>query len=322
MRIVAADIGGTNARFALATLDNDGVPALGTVRKYRVADYPALVDCWRAFAADEPEPLPERACIAFATAVDAETIKLTNSSWVVRPASLAADLGIRRAQLVNDFEAVAHGISRLPLAEMPLLFGAERPMPRDGTVSVLGPGTGLGVAIVGFQSGRPLIFATEGGHTDFAPLDGIEDRVLQSLRARFGRVSSERILSGPGLNNLYEVLAEIGGHAIRPRGDAALWADALAATDPLARSALDRLAMTYGAVAGDLALSHGSHVVVLAGGLTLRMRDYLVGESSFFARFCAKGRFESMMRAMAVRLVTHDEIGLFGAAAAYRESEG
>jgi glucokinase len=321
MRIVAADIGGTNARFAIATRDAAGTPTLGPVRKYRVADFPGLAGCWRTFANDVGEPLPDRASIAFATAIDAETIKLTNSDWVVRRSTLTDELGLTQLRLVNDFEAVAHGIACLPLAEMPLLFGADRPMPRDGTVTVLGPGTGLGVALIAFSAGRPTVFATEGGHGDFAALDLRDDQLLAALRSRFGRVSNERIVSGPGLAHLYAALAGIDGQRSVHRPDAELWADALDNRDALARAALDRLAASYGAVAGDLALAQGSHVVVLAGGLSLRMRDYLVGDSEFFTRFVAKGRFEAMMRAMAVRLVTHDEIGLFGAAAAYREDE-
>jgi glucokinase len=321
MEIVAADIGGTNARFARATIDGKGAPFLGTIRKYKVSDYPSLTACWEAFAADEGSELPDKACIAFATAVDADTIKLTNSSWVVRPALLARELGLKTAHLVNDFEAISYGISRLSLKELPLLFGKDRPLPDTGTVTILGPGTGLGVALLVFEQGNAQIVATEGGHLDFSPLDGLEDRMLVELRERFVRVSNERIVSGPGLNNLYSAFARVGREAIVPRSDAELWTAALDGSDRVARTALERLCMSYGAVAGDLALAQGAHTVVLAGGLSLRMRDFLVGTSGFYSRFIAKGRFEHMMRDMAVRLVTHPEIGLFGAAAAFREQE-
>jgi glucokinase len=321
MEIIAADIGGTNARFARATIDGKGAPVLGTIRKYKVSDYPSLTACWAAFVADEDAPLPDKACIAFATAVDAETIKLTNSSWVVRPAQLARALGLKTAYLVNDFEAISYGISRLSLNELPLLFGKDNPLPDTGTVTILGPGTGLGVALLVFNQGTPQIVATEGGHLDFSPLDGLEDRMLVELRERFVRVSNERIVSGPGLNNLYSALARVGREAIVPRSDAELWTAALDGSDRVARTALERLCMSYGAVAGDLALAQGAQTVVLAGGLSLRMRDFLVGTSGFYSRFIAKGRFEHMMRDMAIRLVTHTEIGLFGAAAAFREQE-
>ncbi|MBH2000511.1 MAG: glucokinase, partial [Sphingomonadaceae bacterium] len=141
--IIAADIGGTNARFARASLDDQGVPTLGTVRKYKVADYPSLQACWQAFKDDEATSggaLPDNVSIAFATAIGREVIKLTNSSWVIRADTLAQDLGVRTVRLVNDFEAVAHAVSRLPVENLPLLFGEDRPFPTDGGVTILGPG--------------------------------------------------------------------------------------------------------------------------------------------------------------------------------------
>ncbi|BAK67885.1 glucokinase [Sphingobium sp. SYK-6] len=320
-QIIAADVGGTNARFARATLDADGVPTLGTVRKYKVADYPSLAACWRAYQREEGGDLPDRLSIAFAAPIARETIKLTNSSWMVRPASLAADLGLACVRLVNDFEAVAHAVARLPMRDLPLLFGPEKPFPTDGGVTILGPGTGLGVGLVAFDDGVPHIVATEGGHVDFAPLDALEGRILDLLRADFVRVSTERIVSGPGLNNLYKALATLSHEPVTLWSDADLWAAALDGSNPLARSALERFCLSYGAVAGDLALAHGPHQVVLAGGLTQRMRDFLVNQSGFHSRFTAKGRYEGLMRTIPVRLAIHPEIGLYGAAAAWREKK-
>lgn len=317
--IVAADIGGTNARFARATLDAAGLPALGTVRKYKVADFPSLAACWRAFAADDGGALPDGAAIAFAAPIAQAQIKLTNSSWVIRPATLADDLGLKRVRLVNDFEAVAHAVSRLPAGNLPLLFGEDRPFPRDGGVTVIGPGTGLGVALIAYDGGRPHIIATEGGHLDFAPLDALEDRILDDLRSKYLRVSVERIVSGPGLNNLHKAMATLSHEPVVLMDDADLWQAALDGTDGAARAALERLCLSYGSVAGDLALAHGPHAVVLAGGLTQRMRDFLVAESGFHSRFTAKGRYEALMRTIPVRIAIHPEIGLFGAAAAWRE---
>jgi len=318
--LIAADIGGTNARFARATIDSAGVPTLGTVRKYKVADFPSLAACWRTFSAEEGTAVPDKVSIAFAAPIAQETIKLTNSSWVIRPAQLAQDLGVAQVRLVNDFEAVAHAVARLPMDCLELLFGPDEPFPRDGAVTVLGPGTGLGVAIIAFDEGRPLIVATEGSHTDFAPLDKLEEQFLERLRAEHRRVSTERIVSGPGLNAIYKTLAAISHEKIELMDDADLWASALAGDNSSTRAALERFCLSYGAAAGDLALTHGPHHVVLAGGLTQRMRDFLVNESGFYARFTAKGRYESLMRTIPVRLANHSEIGLFGAAAAWRES--
>lgn len=317
--IIAADIGGTNARFVRATLDAGGVPTLGEVRKYKVADYPSLAACWRRFAADEGGNLPDKAGIAFAAPIAQDVIKLTNSSWTVRPAHLAQELGLAQVRLVNDFEAVAHAVARLPKEELPLLFGPDTPFPADGGVTVLGPGTGLGVALIAFDEGVPHIIATEGGHTDFAPLDGLEAQILDLLRREYLRVSTERICAGPGLNNIYKALAVITREKVELLSDADLWSAALDGSNALARQALERFCSSLGSVAGDLALAHGPKAVVLAGGLTQRMRDFLVNESGFHSRFTAKGRYEALMRTIPVRLATHPEIGLYGAAAAYRE---
>jgi glucokinase len=316
MDIIAADIGGTNARFARASLDEKGVPTLGKVRKYKVADYPSLQDCWAAFAKDDGDALPKAACIAFATAIGGEVIKLTNSNWVIQPEKLDDDLGLDQLKLVNDFEAVAYAVSKLPKENLELLFGPDRHFPETGGVTILGPGTGLGVAMIAFDRGVPHVMATEGGHLDFAPLDALEGRILDYLRDKFLRVSNERIVSGPGLNNLYKAMATIHHERIVLMEDAELWQVALDHSDDFARAALDRLCLCYGAVAGDLALAHGPHHVVLAGGLTQRMKDMLVS-SGFHHRFTAKGRFQTLMGTIPISLATHEEIGLFGAAAAF-----
>ncbi|MDZ7894124.1 MAG: glucokinase [Sphingobium sp.] len=318
--IVAADIGGTNARFALAEVGHGASPRLGTVRKYKVADYPSLAACWRAFAADEVDALPRAASIAFATAIKGDQIKLTNSPWMIRPATLAQELEVDQLRLVNDFEAVAHGVAHLPPEELPLLFGEDRPFPKDGSVTLVGPGTGLGVGMIAYDDGVPHIVATEGGHLDFAPLDAIETHVVNYLRDKFLRVSTERIVSGPGLNNLYKALATQHHQPVMLMDDAELWAAAIDGTNAHARAALERFCMCYGSVAGDLALAQGPYAVVLIGGLTQRLRTFLTS-SSFHARFTAKGRFEGLMRTIPVRLATHAEIGLFGAAAAFRETQ-
>ncbi|MCF8707466.1 glucokinase [Rhizorhapis sp. SPR117] len=322
--IIVVDVGGTNARFARATVNGSGVPMLGKVRKYKVADYTSLTETWAAFARDDAADggsggaLPAAAVIAFAAPIGRDVIKLTNSNWVIRPAALAGELGLQHLRLINDFEAVAYAVSKLPADNLQLLFGEDKPFPENGAVTILGPGTGLGVAMIVFDQGTPHVVATEGGHLDFAPLDIVETRLLDGLRRKYRRVSVERIVSGPGLNNIYESLAVINREKVELMDDADLWAAALDGTIALAKTALDRLCLSYGSVAGDLALAHGPHAVVLAGGLTQRMRDHLLG-SGFHARFTAKGRYESLMASIPIRLAVHNEIGLYGAAAAYRE---
>ena len=163
----------------------------------------------------------------------------------------------------------------------------------------------------------PLI-ETEGGHMDFSPLDGLEDAILKRLRRTFTRVSVERIVAGPGILAIYETLAQIEGRAITSLTDREVWDMAFEGKDDLAIAALDRFCLSLGAVAGDLALTHGPKGVVIAGGLGARLKDHLV-KSGFEQRFVAKGRFQSLMKSIPVRLITHPQPGLFGAAAAYAQ---
>lgn len=310
--IVAVDVGGTHARFCRAEIGADGVPRLGAVHKKRVADFASLAECWQCFADDEGGDLPPAASIAFAAPIRGDEIRLTNSDWLIRPADLAQELSLDDLVLVNDFEAVGHAVSRLPLDQMEVLFGPDAPLPYNGVVTVLGIGTGLGVAMIAYRNGQPHVFATEGGHFDFAPLDETETRLIEALRLRYGRVSVERIVSGPGLGNIYLGLTA----DTRPIHDAELWAAALEGVDPLARQALDHLCLSYGSVAGDLALAHGPGAVVLVGGLTQRIK-HLLPASGFHARFTAKGRYAPMMNTIPIRFASHDDIGLFGAAVAF-----
>jgi glucokinase len=188
-------------------------------------------------------------------------------------------------------------------------------------ISIVGPGTGLGIAQLLRRAGGYHVVETEGGHFDFAPLDGLEDRILARLRTRYGRVSVERIASGPGLANLYEALAAIEGRETNPRDERGLWQAALAGDDSLAAAALDRFCLSLGAVAGDIALVQGARALAIGGGLGLRLADRLPG-SGFCDRFVAKGRFEQRMRDMPVRIITYAQPGLYGAAVAFAAEHG
>lgn len=171
------------------------------------------------------------------------------------------------------------------------------------------------------RDGHYHVIECEGGHVDYAPLDAIEDAFVTRLQPLFTRVSTERLCSGPGIVAIYETLAALEGKAVASRDDKAIWTEALAGSDPLALAALDRFCLALGAVAGDLALTHGANGVVIAGGLGLRLKDRLIG-SGFGERFVAKGRFRSMMTRLPVRIVTHPQPGLFGAAAAFARQYG
>lgn len=316
-QIVAADIGGTHARFALATIDAGRVVELAEPITLKTSDHASFQTAWQEFARRIGAGLPGELAMAFAGPVGGELLKLTNNPWVIRPAMMAEKLGVERFTIVNDFGAVAHAVATLEHDAYTHLCGPERALPDKGIITIVGPGTGLGVAaLLRRGDGSYDVIETEGGHLDFAPLDPLEDRILVELRKSFRRVSVERLISGRGLVNIYEALAAIENSASTIRDDKALWAAALDGSDSLAAAALDHLCLCFGAVAGDLALAHGASGVVIGGGLGLRLSGYLP-RSGFCDRFTAKGRFERRMDDMPVKLITYPEPGLIGAAAAF-----
>ncbi|HEY0315731.1 MAG TPA: glucokinase [Sphingomonas sp.] len=319
--LVAVDIGGTNARFTIATVKDDGAIELGDVVTLPTHAYASLRSAWEAFAEKLGRPLPKDGAISFAGPVDGTVLKLTNSPWVLRPELIPSALGLERYELVNDFGAVAYAVSRVGPDYLRHICGPDEPLGKEGPISIVGPGTGLGVALL-HRGGRGhvTVITTEGGHIDFAPLDRLEDQILQRLRDRYRRVSIERLVAGPGLVNLYEALAAIEGRSVvADIDDKELWTLALSGSDVLASAALDRFCLTLGSVAGDLALAHGAWSgTVIAGGVGVRVADHLP-ISGFSGRYTAKGRFEARMAQIPVKLITHPQPGLLGAAAAFAE---
>ncbi|MFN3945968.1 MAG: glucokinase [Allosphingosinicella sp.] len=314
--IVAIDVGGTNARFAIAEVADGRVMSLGPETTLKTGEHASFQTAWEVFCAGLGRPVPDAVAIAFAGPVEGEVLKLTNNPWVIRPTLLPEKLGIGRYLVINDFGAVAHAVGQLPSGQFSHLCGPDRPLPDEGVISVVGPGTGLGVAQLLLENGRYHVLATEGGHMDFAPLDALEDRILVYLRERYRRVSAERVCAGMGLGNILAALSALEGRPVAARGDKELWTAALAGEDSMAAAALDRYFLSLGAVVGDLALAHGASAVVIAGGLGQRIAPHLPG-SGFHGRFVAKGRFERRMNAMPVKLIAHPQPGLYGAAAAF-----
>jgi glucokinase len=249
-------------------------------------------------------------------------IRFTNNPWIIRPSLIPEKLGVERFTLVNDFAAVAHAVARADDSEFLHLAGPDAPLGRDGTISVIGPGTGLGVAHLWRSGSSYRVQATEGGHIDFAPLDTIEDTILARLRRRHNRVSVERVVAGPGIVDIYQALAAMEHRTVPERDAIDIWNLGTSGEDSLAAAAVDRFCLSLGSVAGDLALAQGGFAgVVIAGGLGYRIRDSLLA-SGFAERFKAKGRFETLMAAIPVKLIVHPQPGLFGAAAAFVAEHG
>ena len=315
-QIVSTDIGGTHARFAFATIDRGHVVDLSEPVTLKTSDHASFQTAWEDFARISGCSLPDELAISFAGPVDGELLKLTNNPWVIRRSLMQAKLGVTNYRIVNDFGAVGFAVAELGEEHFLHVCGPPTPLPSEGIITILGPGTGLGVAQVLKVGDRTDIIETEGGHVDFAPLDSLEDSILAHLRRSFRRVSVERLVSGSGLVNIYTALAAIEGRAVTPPEDKALWSMAIEGSDALAAAALDRFCLSLGAVAGDLALAHGAKGVVIAGGLGSRLIDHLP-KSGFSDRFISKGRFERRMENIPVKLITHPQPGLFGAAAAF-----
>ena len=316
-QLVSVDIGGTHARFVIAEIAPDGAITLGEPATLHTKDHASFQTAWEHFAQLQGGTLPPACAVAIAGPVGGEMIRFTNNPWVIRPALIPEKLGAARYTVINDFGAVGHAVACAGPEFFVHLAGPDTPLPATGTLSVLGPGTGMGVAHVWRDgAGGYRVQATEGGHIDYAPLDSIEDAILARLRQRYRRVSAERVVSGPGLVDIYEALAGMEGRAIQPVDDRTLWGRGTSGEDSLAAAAVDRFCLALGAFAGDIALAHGASGVVIAGGLGLRIRDTLM-QSGFANRFKAKGRFEGLMAALPVKLITHPQPGLFGAAAAF-----
>ena len=318
MELVAVDIGGTHARFAIATIADDGTITLGEPETLHTDDHASFQTAWEDVRKSRGGKLPDAIAMAIAGPVGGDVIRFTNNPWIIRPALVKEKLGVARYTIVNDFEAVAHAVARAPEDQFLHLTGPDRPLAESGTLSVLGPGTGLGVAHL-WRDGKGgyHVQATEGGHIDFAPLDQIEDAILARLRKRHTRVSVERVVAGPAISDIYQTLAALEGRPLIEEDDIAIWTRGMSGEDSLAAAAVDRFCLSLGSVAGDIALAQGGFGgVVIAGGLGYRIRDTLL-KSGFAERFRAKGRFAELMAAIPVKLIVHPQPGLYGAAAAF-----
>lgn len=314
MRIVAGDIGGTHARFALAELDG-GAPRLGEIRKYRTRELAGLGEAWARFERDSGGVLPRAASLAVAAPIEGDVLTFMNSHWRLDRHGLKDELSLDKLLFLNDFGAVAHTVSITPNGQFVAIAGAGD-LPEAGITTVLGPGTGLGVALLDRRQGTSVI-ETEASHIGFSPLDPEEEELADFLTARYGRASIERIVSGPGLIDIYTFLG--GGEAPDANQAGLLWDAAISGADQLAGRALSILVRVFGAVTGDIALAHGAMGVAITGGLANRIQ-HLLKSPAFEARFTAKGRYRERMQRTPVRLLTEPEPGLLGAAIAFRRA--
>jgi len=319
------DLGGTNVRFA--TCDPTGAAPLqsGSLRRYRVGDFPSLEAATRQYLNDGGTQ-PEHMLIAAAGRVSADqTVRITNHAWTIDAHILQRELALQSVRLVNDF--AAQSMAPILLARDELLALGDHPLPAPGargtqTFAVIGPGTGLGVGALLVRGGRPEALETEGGHSGFAPGTQMEIGMLQHLATRYGRISNERVLCGSGLVNVYTTLCAIAGQAAEPLRPEDVTARANAGSDPCCVRAVETMAGIFGSVAGDLVLSLGAwDGVYLTGGMLTVLLPWLQ-RGSFVARFEAKGRFADALRKVPIAAMTAAEPGLLGVAAIARQDSG
>ena len=321
MTILVVDLGGTHARFSLAKMVENRVEILNEPIIVSTNSFDSLQSAWQSVR-DRLNSLNSgieltHAVIAVASPVSNDFITLTNYNWQFSQSKLAPELRLDSCQLINDFAAVAHAIPHLLPDEHPPI-GPEltKPIDANSFVTIIGMGTGIGVAHR--HNGR--VIATEGGHTGFAARNEREDRLLGRLRPHFGRVSIERIISGIGLSHLITELNQPLGNdktlptEFTPEQNRAHWQAALAASDPIAIEALDWYCELAGTYAGDIALVSGAPTVLIGGGLGLRLKDILP-KSQFMRCFRDKGRMTGLVEQVSVQIITHPQPGLLGAAA-------
>lgn len=321
MRVLAGDVGGTNARLALADVDGARV-ALVAERRYSSREFPGLAPIVLQFCADVKEK-PDRACFGIACPITGENCRASNLPWTIRRADLAAAIGVRSTRIVNDFDAIGYGLASLGAADLVALQAGERVA--NGPIALIGPGTGLGQGALLWDGAAYHVHASEGGHADFAARTPLEAELAAWLWSRFGRASWERVLSGPGLLNVYGFLTSSGHVPEQPavraemeRGDGAavLTRHALAGSDAACVQALDIFAACLGAYAGNVALSVlATGGVYVAGGIAPRVVEWL-GRGGFAAAFRDKGRLGTVVARMPVAVVMNPDVGLLGAAAA------
>lgn len=312
--ILAGDVGGTKTRLALFDAEGGGRLRGHAERTYPSREHGALEEIVARFRRDVPAPI-ERAAFGVAGPVKDGVSVTTNLPWIIEAKSLAALLKIPACGLLNDLEANAWGLGELGEEDTVTLQAGLAGV--AGNSAIIAAGTGLGEAGLFWNGRRHIPFATEGGHADFAPRSTIEDELLRHLRARYGRVSWERVVSGPGLVEIHDFLAgRAGTVAADVGGDraAAVSRAALDGTSRVASEALDLFVSMYGAEAGNLALKTlaGAGLFV-GGGIAPRIIERIRG-GGFMEAFLDKGRMRPLLEAMPVRVVLNDRTALFGAA--------
>ncbi|QJR14059.1 glucokinase [Usitatibacter palustris] len=304
---LVADVGGTHARFALA-----GTGGLSHYRVLACADHPGIDDAMRAYVASIDAPPVRHAAIAIATPVDGDAIRMTNHAWAFSIEELRATLSLETLRVMNDFAAIAHALPALTPADLePIGGGTQQPLePR----CVLGPGTGLGVAAMVHAGGQWTVVPSEGGHASFSPSDEVEAEILRFTWTEHPHVSSERLVSGPGLTLIHRALCAVRGKKVEKLGADEIVRRAATPEGALCAETLSRFSAMLGTFAANMAVTLGARGgIYIAGGVVGKLGEHFDRER-FRTRFEAKGRFGGYLAAIPTWRITHECPALAGLA--------
>lgn len=320
MRVLAADVGGTNARFALVEV-TEGSTRIARRQQFASQDAPSLASIAQRFIAESGGQSFSRACFGVACRVIEGICRSANLPWTIDERELAAAIGVPETSIINDFDAIGHGLALLAPADVVTLQRGE-PI-AHGTIALIGAGTGLGEAFLTWDGARYRVQASEGGHVNFAARDELEWGLYAVLQAEFEHVSYERVVSGPGLVRIYTYLASAAGgesplvrdEMVRADPAAVIVRHGLAGTDRACEHAVELFTSLLGAHAGNLALTVlATGGVYVAGGIAPRMVDKL-RTGPFLGSFRDKGRLSGFVERVPVHVITNGDVGLLGAAA-------
>lgn len=322
-----ADIGGTNARFALTPIRKVNADGSLPLKEADLiapealdgASYATIADAIEAYLAGIADKYdrPEHAVMAIACPTDQDQITMTNHFWSFSVKELQAQLKLKSLAFINDYNAMANSIPQLD-DEGLIKVGRGEAM-AGKPIAVTGPGTGLGLAALAFSDHGPVTLETEGGHTHFAPTNLDELEVLSFLLTKFERVSQERLISGQGLENIYQALAHGEGKDLTMEAKD-ISAAALAGSDELCLKALSMFCAVFGGYAGDVALAIGAKGgVYITGGIIPRFIEFFKS-SEFRSRFESKGRLSGFVETIPTYVVVSKQPGLLGAAAVLNRS--
>lgn len=295
------DIGATHARFAWVTSPEQ---PLGHVRTLVCDDHAGLLQAIQHYLADEGLMQPRRAALGVATTVTGDKVAFTNRPWAFSVSDLKKRLGVQHLAVLNDFEAMAFALPDLQSNDWFQLGGVKSTKPLR--LGLVGPGSGLGVAGLNFDAGQWHAVSGEGGHVTLPATNPLEWAVLQRLQKKWGHVSAERVLSGPGLVNLYQALSDIAGQPIVPYQAKDIGVMAFERFEPQALQAFQLFAGWLGVVASDVALTLGAQGgMYIGGGIVPRYLDWFA-TSCFRSRFDDKGRFSSYLQSIPVFVIRAD----------------